>query len=727
MSHGVERADELVRQYLLFRGFPGTLRAFEAELRTDRDRALRPEKIVPWLQQAVNTLDLVAVRDFWALLEPRLLSRLDHAGAIAAQRLRLSLGQAFVAAAAQGGRMDKVQEALTWLGPEASTRPDWLSGFGAVFVPSPSPPSRRARRPADDLGTGHAASPTLSNSSLPWASRQWQDTFWLSLHNFLSVLFHAMPVPALLAFEAELERTRTLQTENDKLRAKAYGGMPIRKGVDGGGGCGGNFNENNGNTLDPRSLSNRTLIMMPTSRSSSATCRTTQPSTQLSKSTHSPAKTVEMTSKPSKLDSAKTVPNTRPLAQVDSSSFDTCAVSSSKQTHPTQSDTGISANPCQGPFMLLWQEEFKEHRSGVVNVRFDASGRHVASLDADGIVKVWAAVASRGEAKAESGESAERGRAEGMISRERDLGNGGSGGEPGKTIATIMAKSPILSLAWSHRPDRLLVLGSAVAGVRIYDIAVKRTVGEVSLDMAFPRVLCISCSPGSSSLVCSAVCAAAQPTAFTPSGLLTLWDMKTMKQLHQFGGSTLTMASSCVAFNHNGTLLAAGGTDGVTRVFDVARGECLLKWPAHQGSVWALEFSGDETSIYTMGEDNRFVQWSLHSPSSSVVDLFLGGSHDEATVGLAWRPPPASLALSPWGRPFALDSGSQGGLQYLAACNGLQATIYELTSQSLKPCLSLGSHASPVTAVDWSPGCDCSSIISASRDGRVQLSTLLYQ
>ena len=89
-------------------------------------------------------------------------------------------------------------------------------------------------------------------------------------------------------------------------------------------------------------------------------------------------------------------------------------------------------------------------------LRFDASGRHVASLDADGIVKVWATVASRGESRPESGEGAERGRAEGMIPRERDLGNGGSGGESGKTIATIMAKSPILSLAWSHRPDRLV-------------------------------------------------------------------------------------------------------------------------------------------------------------------------------------------------------------------------------------------------------------------------------
>uniref|UniRef100_A0A8C4WVH0 WD repeat-containing protein 91 n=1 Tax=Eptatretus burgeri TaxID=7764 RepID=A0A8C4WVH0_EPTBU len=507
MAHGVERADELVRQYLLFRGFPGTLRAFEAELRTDRDR-----KIVPWLQQAVNALDLVAVRDFWALLEPRLLSRLDHAGAMAAQRLRLSLGQAFVAAAAQGGRMDKVQEALTWLGPEASTRPDWLSGFGAVFVPSPSPPSRRARRP-------------------------WQDTFWLSLHNFLSVLFHAI-----------LSSFRGRQNEY----VYWYGGTASAA------------------ELCPNKM---TAIRQP-----SFHMQEEDEEDSIYKFVHFYVKIL--------LQWIRCI----------------CVFRICSRT------TGTMALSALGNCPTVWQPVvvFLVHLvflpCSLFLLRFDASGRHVASLDADGIVKVWATVASRGE-----------------------------------------SRSPILSLAWSHRPDRLVRSNS----------------------VRFTLLLFL----------------------FTSILIQT--------RQHQFGGSTLTMASSCVAFNHNGTLLAAGGTDGVTRVFDVARGECLLKWPAHQGSVWALEFSGDETSIYTMGEDNRFVQWSLHSPSSCLVGFALLFSYYQMD---------ASIMLQ----------------------NDCDVSPIQLTSQSLKPCLSLGSHASPVTAVDWSPGCDCSSVISASRDGRVQLSTLLY-
>ena len=40
MAH-VQYVDELTREYLLFRGFCGTLKAFDTELKADKDKGFR--------------------------------------------------------------------------------------------------------------------------------------------------------------------------------------------------------------------------------------------------------------------------------------------------------------------------------------------------------------------------------------------------------------------------------------------------------------------------------------------------------------------------------------------------------------------------------------------------------------------------------------------------------------------------------------------------------------
>jgi hypothetical protein len=45
MSH-VQYVDELIREYLLYRGFSGTLKAFDSELKVDKDKSFRVRKFV---------------------------------------------------------------------------------------------------------------------------------------------------------------------------------------------------------------------------------------------------------------------------------------------------------------------------------------------------------------------------------------------------------------------------------------------------------------------------------------------------------------------------------------------------------------------------------------------------------------------------------------------------------------------------------------------------------
>lgn len=37
----IQQMDELVKEYLLYRGFTGTIRALDAELKLDKDKAFR--------------------------------------------------------------------------------------------------------------------------------------------------------------------------------------------------------------------------------------------------------------------------------------------------------------------------------------------------------------------------------------------------------------------------------------------------------------------------------------------------------------------------------------------------------------------------------------------------------------------------------------------------------------------------------------------------------------
>ena len=53
-----EYVDGLVREYLLYRGFSNSLKTFDLELKSDRDKGLRPDKITEQLMAYVSASDI---------------------------------------------------------------------------------------------------------------------------------------------------------------------------------------------------------------------------------------------------------------------------------------------------------------------------------------------------------------------------------------------------------------------------------------------------------------------------------------------------------------------------------------------------------------------------------------------------------------------------------------------------------------------------------------------
>ncbi|KAG8523359.1 WD repeat-containing protein 91 [Galemys pyrenaicus] len=732
MAEAVERTDELVREYLLFRGFTHTLRQLDAEIKADKEKGFRVDKIVDQLQQLMQVYDLTALRDYWSYLERRLFSRLEDIYRPTINKLKTSLFRFYLVYTIQTNRNDKAQEFFAKQATELQNQAEWKDWFALPFLPSPD------------------TNPTFAT----YFSRQWADTFIVSLHNFL--------IPVILNFDAECQRTNQVQEENEVLRQKLFALQA-------------EINRLKKEEQQPEEeealvqhklppyvsnmdrLGDSELAMVCNQRNTSLSqsprggfLSSLLPQSKKSPSRLSPAQGPLQTQTSAKKDSfsSQVAKGKDPVCgpREGKSLFSGLAAGESSwsqhrqrrlQDHgkerkellsmtlqgtekkpeasgpeaepypephvevsdlltraPVSGPEGAGVRPEQ-PFIVLGQEEYGEHHSSIMHCRVDCSGRRVASLDVDGVIKVW------------------------------------SFNPMMQTKASSISKSPLLSLEWASKRDRLLLLGSGVGTVRLYDTEAKKNLCEININDDMPRILSLACSPNGASFVCSAAAPslASQVDFSAPDigskgtnqvpGKLLLWDTKSMKQ--QFSLDPEPIAINCTAFNHNGNLLVTGAADGVIRLFDMQQHECAMSWKAHNGEVYSVEFSCDENTVYSIGEDGKFIQWNIHKSGLKVSEYGLPADASGPFVLSGYSG--YKQVQVPRGRLFAFDSEGN----YMLTCSATGGVIYKLgrDEKVLESCLSLGGHRAPVVTVDWSTAMDCGTCLTASMDGKIKLTTLL--
>ncbi|XP_069629533.1 WD repeat-containing protein 91 isoform X2 [Haliaeetus albicilla] len=696
MAAAAERTDELVREYLLFRGFTAALKQLDAEIKADREKGFRVDKIVDQLQQFVQSYDLAALRDYWSYLDRRLFSRLEDVYRPTVNKLKTSLFRYYLVHTVQTGRNDKAQEFFLKQASELQNQVEWKDWFVLPFLPAPD------------------SNPTFAT----YFSRQWADTFIVSLHNFLSVLFQCMPVPVILNFEAECLRSSLIQEENELLRHKLFAlqaessrmkkeELEVEQAVV--------HHKLPAYVANMDRLGDSELDMTCSQRSTTHSLQSRGGflSSFLSQSKKGPSRPphpsgASPTQTGSMLLGKKEPTNHQGQSAEKKTDISTAETELCSELHAEQTETStktpVSSAEAVGvrqeqPFIVLSQEEYGEHHSSIMYCRVDCSGRRVASLDVDGVIKVW------------------------------------SFNPIMQTTASSISKSPLLSLEWATKRDRLLLLGSGVGTVRLYDTEAKKNLCEISIDEDMPRILSLACSPSGASFVCSA--AAQSPISHIGfsavssggksmnqvPGKLLLWDTKTMKQQLQFSLEPEPIAINCTAFNHNGNLLVTGAADGIVRLFDMQQHECAMSWKAHDGEVYSVEFSYDENTVYSIGEDGKFIQWNIHKSGLKVSEYDLPS---EATGPFVLSGYSGYKQVQfPRGRLFAFDSEGN----YMLTCSSTGGVIFKLNGEEkvLESCLSLGGHRAPVVTVDWSTAMDCGTCLTASMDGKIKLTTLLAQ
>nr|SVE93646.1 EOG090X0719 [Scapholeberis mucronata] len=193
-----QQMDELVKEYLLFRGFLGTVRALDLDLKSEKDKAFRPDKIIDQFVQYISQYDLVGLREYWNHFDQSVFERLDQNFMPAVKKMENSLLRMYLVNASTNGKQDKVNEFFDKLGNDLQHQIEWKEWFALPFIKSPED----------------------NPAFMVYFTRQWQDTFLISLHNLLAVSFQCLPQPKLTSFNEEASRITRLQAENEQLKSK---------------------------------------------------------------------------------------------------------------------------------------------------------------------------------------------------------------------------------------------------------------------------------------------------------------------------------------------------------------------------------------------------------------------------------------------------------------------------------------------------------------------------
>ncbi|KAH1191228.1 WD repeat-containing protein 91 [Glycine max] len=135
----MQHAEELVREFLVFRGFTNTLESYEAELRTDIGKGFEVDKILDLIFSLyVPKFHADSLLALLAFFKHYLSSSSDAPLASTLSKLETSLLRFYVVHAVQCNRNDKVVDFFTLYGAELLQRSqDWTNWFAIPYKKNP--------------------------------------------------------------------------------------------------------------------------------------------------------------------------------------------------------------------------------------------------------------------------------------------------------------------------------------------------------------------------------------------------------------------------------------------------------------------------------------------------------------------------------------------------------------------------------------------------------------
>ncbi|XP_065868898.1 uncharacterized protein [Euphorbia lathyris] len=552
-------AEELVKEFLVFRGFTSTLQALETELSTDIGKGFQVDKIMDLIFSIYipkfQSDKLVGLLSFFK----KCFSSLSEAALISTlAKLEVSILRYYIVYAMQSRRKDKVVEFFEIHGNGLLQRSDdWTPWFAIPYLKNPS----------------------LDTQFRVFFSKEWYEALRLSVRNFFSEVFNGTRIPALLKISSEKNTINHLKKDIKQLNMKLSELQAL-------------LEEKEAQLCRLRSASNAGPIVdvnVEQAKSPTLSASHEEHATKIMKATPSMGE-AEQAQCVATIIKDKSVLATSNAAN-ESSSTERNDVEERKSSDAIQMIHGAPYNGDNGRELMCeeefpevkvdFQETFLGHTSPISRCRFSASGNNIASASVDGTVRIWTYDSTT----------------------------------PTSRNATIYCGAEIMSLDWECKSDRLLLIGTADGGIKAWNVDAKRVVCDLTTSEAFPSVLDLKCSPVEPVFVSAAASRRPGSNYLDSLGFasLTVWNMKTWRAVTVLPLGEDPPAITSLCFNHNGKILAAAATDGMIHMFDMSAGLQITGWPAHDSAINSILFGPDETSIFSLGSDGKIFEWSLQN------------------------------------------------------------------------------------------------------------------
>ncbi|RIA99611.1 WD40-repeat-containing domain protein [Glomus cerebriforme] len=690
--NSAHQVDELIKEYLLFRGFSNTFRVFEQECRNDKDKRFQADKIIEELYSYITSSDINGLLDYWKYLDLRYFSRLDARFFESVKKFEICLIKYYLVYATQQKRKDKIFEFFETFGSELNGISEWSKWFGLPF----------SKNPASD--------PNFET----FFTKQWLDTFTVSLHNFLNTIFQNMSLPSLLCFNLDRLHRKELQDEIESLRNEIEN---LKTEI---------VNGDTEITSLKQKVAQRELAGYPRRRRSNNNMHDKNEKD----SNNNDALRLSLTTSGVSLSSSlsrSTTPSVKHETGSDLNGIKSPEVYADDRSMTPISEYDIDDSHGNiNPFIVNSQEMFLENNSGIIVTKLSHQGNLIASCDVDNTIRIWSYEGSS------------------------------------STLKHSNSNSNILSLEWESRSDKILLYGTDERLVKVYNKETRSVIHEYKMDERFPRVNQISCSPVEPLFACSGSPKSIDDAySSSDTGSLITFDLKTMttqdifmlKASSHSPSSSTMMPIETIKFNHNGQMLVTGDRSGYIRIFDIRTLKSIMEWNISSSSkngsgvICSSQFSFDETSIYVIDETGELSQWSCSKPGFVMSQSQLQGFPPATptiqmniTPKLSRKRTPSTSSIrsikstrstssipaisetvpyEPISRVNMIAfSDDTEHLVCVGGNGGTQGVIYQ--SSNGEKVQTLASHKQHLTAVDWSEN----TILTAAMDGTVRVSRI---
>ncbi|XP_066915154.1 WD repeat-containing protein 91-like [Clytia hemisphaerica] len=727
MATTANALDDLIKEYLIYRGFTATLKCFDVDLKNDKSKSFKVENILEQFATCIHNTDITSLRKYWKYFDRCFFSQLGHDTYKVIKKLEGNLLKLYIIHCVQTNKMDKVTEFFEKYASELHHEDNWKEWFALPFMKNPE----------------QARSFSICFTKI------WQDSVLLSLGNCLETVFNNISLPTLLNFEKEKSKFEKLEEENVKLLGRLasyekeiiqYHARVTAEKTDAA--CQTidisiemNHQERlkKSKSIEPSTTNtkpkfgwkifagNKDSVKTPkkennkpdgkldekqlfrSSLDESALRRlkqlTKQNSTNKIKKTNSEDNGVINKQLNDDISLSSTEGDEENVVDVTVPSADFYVPLDNNKDVTSDSLTLARSNSKQEtPFIVLSQDEFTEHNASIISCRFSDNNNIVASLDVSGIVKIWQCYPA--------------------ISAQ----------------SMVTLKGDYTSLDWVPKLDGKLVLGKGNSVLSLYDVNQKKMLWETNINSKFKRVNCITSSPVSATAAVSLASDSKKNNSnqqqklikmkqypfHTPKssreGCLCLWDLHTGQKKTDLTLDPNPVCIHSLAYNHNGTLLVSGGADGMIRLYDIRNNDCLIGWHGHSTNVLDVKFNPDETCIYSIDASGKLAVWDINKVSSKIAEFPLPagstGIYDYSNTG---DEIPSSHLL-------ACDSEGN----HMMTCSPSGLMLYQVKPiDSMEEVMHLVSRCSEVLTLDWTSSPNCSTAICGTRKGTVQISTLL--